>query len=112
MDQRIEIAKQFYQAFAAADRDFVERHLAEDFVFSAPPDPRLDRNGFFERCWPGAGQGQRFTFVRTFAHGSEVVVTYELTSANGKVGRNTEILTFAGDKLCRTEVYFGWTVGE
>jgi hypothetical protein len=25
-------------------------------------------------------------------------------------GRNTEILTFRGDQICRAEVYFGWNL--
>jgi hypothetical protein len=30
----------------AGDR---EEHLAEELTFSSPPDPELDREGFFER---------------------------------------------------------------
>jgi len=30
------------------------------------------------------------------------------TKTDGKRFRNTEILTFEGDKIRRTEVYFGW----
>jgi SnoaL-like domain len=107
---RIEIARGMYEAFASADREAMERTLAGDFRFSAPPDPLLDRDGFFERCWPGAGSGQGFEFVRLFEHGDEVVVTYERTRPDGGRGRNTEILTFDGDRVVRAEVYFGWDV--
>ena len=61
---RAELARQLYEAFAAGDRDQVERILTDDFRFSSPLDPDLDRAGYFERCWPVAGQGQRFDFVR------------------------------------------------
>jgi len=37
--------------------------LSDDFLSSAPPDPKLDRGGYFERCSPGAGRGQEF--IRT-----------------------------------------------
>jgi hypothetical protein len=37
-------------------------------------------------------------------------VTYEMTKPDGGKARNTEILTFVGDQICRTEVYFGWDV--
>jgi hypothetical protein len=37
-----------------------------------------------------------------------VVVTYESRRADGSGGRNTEVLTFDGDKISRVEVYFGW----
>ena len=107
---RIDIARELYEAFASGDRDVVEQRLSRDFRFSAPPDPLLDRDGYFERCWPGAGSGQSFEFVRLVEAGDEVIVTYERTRADGGRGRNTEILTFDGDQIVRAEVYFGWDV--
>lgn len=106
---RIAIARDSYRAFAAGDRDFFEERLSDDFTFSSPPDPLLDRAGWFERCWPAAGGGQRFEFVRLVEAGDEVIVTYELRRPDGTGGRNTEVLTFDGDdRITRTEVYFGW----
>ena len=105
---RSELARAMYRAFAAADRAAVERILADEFTFSSPPDPSLDRAGYFERCWPGAGGVEAFDFVRLIEAGDEVVVTYEATRTDGTRFRNTEVLTFAGDKLARAEVYFGW----
>jgi ketosteroid isomerase-like protein len=105
-----QIAQDSYRAFAAGDRDFFERHLADDLAFSSPPDPQLDRSGYFEKCWPGAGRGQEIDFVRVIESGNEVVVTYELHRPDGSAGRNTEVLTFDGDKIARIEVYFGWNV--
>jgi ketosteroid isomerase-like protein len=105
---RKQIARQAYEAFAAGDRDFYEQHLADDLTFSSPPDPMLDRDGYFERCWPGAGQGQKFEFVRVVESGDEVIVTYESRRPDGSGGRNTEVLTFDGDQIRRIEVYFGW----
>jgi ketosteroid isomerase-like protein len=107
---RIDIARELYEAFAAGDREMVERRLGKDFRFSAPPDPLLDRDGYFERCWPGAGSHQAFEFKRLLAAGDEVIVTYERVRADGGRGRNTEILTFDGDEIVRAEVYFGWDV--
>jgi hypothetical protein len=103
-----QIAQDSYRAFAAGDRDFFERHLADDLVFSSPPDPKLDRAGFFERCWPGAGGGQEIDIVRLVESGDEVILTYELKRPDGSGGRNTEVLSFDGDKIRRIEVYFGW----
>jgi len=108
---RTELAKGVYEAFAAGDRDAIEGLLAEDFEFHAPPDPHLDRAGYFERCWPHAGGGQAFEFVRLIEAGDEVVVTYESTRPDGGRGRNTEVLTFDGDRVRRAEVYFGWELG-
>jgi ketosteroid isomerase-like protein len=105
---RRELARQLYESFSRGDRDFFEEHLAEDLTFSSPPDPKLDRDGFFERCWPGAGRGQEIDIRRLIESGDEVIVTYELRRPDGSGGTNTEVLTFEGDRVKRIEVYFGW----
>jgi hypothetical protein len=107
---RAERVRDFYRAFAAGDRGFVERLLDEQFTFSSPVDVDLDRQGFFDRCWPGAGRGQEFEFVRVVEAGDEVIVSYVLTRSDGGRGRNTEVLTFKGEKVVGAEVYFGWEV--
>jgi SnoaL-like domain len=110
VSDRISSARELYLAFAAGDRDLVDGILAKEFRFSSPVDVGLDRAGYFERCWPGAGQGQQFEFVRLIEAGNEVIVTYELTRRDGGRGRNTEILTFDGDRITGAEVYFGWNL--
>ena len=97
-----------YAAFAAGDRESVERLLADDFTFHSPPDPELDRAGYFERCWPNHDLIESFEFVRLIGQGDEVVVTYESTKTGGRRLRNTEVLTFVDGRLRRAEVYFGW----
>ena len=108
---RVQRARGMYDAFAAGDLSFIETSFTDDFMFFSPLDVGLDRAGYFERCWPGSGQGQRFEFVRLIESGNEVIVTYEMTTPDGGKGRNTEILTFRGDRICRAEVYFGWDLG-
>jgi hypothetical protein len=107
---RTQLAQDLYRAFADGDREMVETMLADGFTFSSPVDVGLDRAGYFERCWPGAGQGQQFQFVRLIEAGDEVIVTYEMTRADGGRGRNTEILTFSGERIIGAEVYFGWNL--
>ena len=77
----IDAVKASYTAFATADRDLIESLLADDLVFSAPPDVGIDRATYFERCWPGAGGTERFDYVRLAEVGDEVLVTYEATRA-------------------------------
>ena len=110
MSNRLDRARAVYEAFASGDRGFIESAFTDDLSFSSPLDVGLDRAGYFERCWPGAGRGQRFEFVRLIESGDEVIATYEMTKPDGGKGRNTEILTFRGEKICRTEVYFGWNL--
>lgn len=109
-DGRIQLAKGLYEAFMSGDRKFYEEHLSDDFIFSSPVDVGLDKDGYFNRCWPGAGKGGIINYIRLFESENEVVVTYESTSANGKKGRNTEIVGFDGNKVSSIEVYFGWIV--
>ncbi|MGO9495154.1 MAG: nuclear transport factor 2 family protein [Solirubrobacteraceae bacterium] len=109
-DDLLERARDVYRAFASGDRPAIDGILTDDFSFSSPLDVGLDRAGYFERCWPGAGNGQQFEFVRLVRSGDEVIVTYQVEHADGHTGRNTEVLTFRGDRLCRAEVYFGWNI--
>jgi ketosteroid isomerase-like protein len=112
MSNRIELAKKFYKAFSEAERDTVEKLLAPDFTLQAPPDHFLDRNSFFEQAWPGAAGHVKHAFVRLIEQGDEVIVTYEETMPDGTKRRNTEVLTFADDKICRSEIYFGWNIKQ
>ena len=57
---------------------------------------------------PAQGTGTGSTSSRLIEHGDEVVVTYEATRTDGSRFRNTEVLAFDGEKIAKTEVYFGW----
>jgi ketosteroid isomerase-like protein len=103
-----QLARHLYLAFAAGDRDAVEELLAEDFTFFSPYDVGLDRAGYFERCWPNSATLSSFAFERVIEAGDEVIVTYESTKTDGRRFRNTEVLTFCGERIRRAEVYFGW----
>src|SRR4051794_17325416 len=104
------LARSSYQAYVDGDRGVLEELLADDFTFFSPPDPGLDRAAYFARCWPNHEAIAGFDFVRVVEDGDEVIVTYEATRTDDTRFRNTEVLTFAGDKLRRAEVYFGWNL--
>ena len=107
-----QLAREMYEAFAAGDRDAVEGLLADDFAFHSPPDPALDREGYFERCWPNHETIASYEFERLIEHGDAVSVTDAATNSDGRALRNTEILTFGEGKLRRAEVYFGWNLPD
>ena len=48
--------------------------------------------------------------MRLIESGDEVIVTYQSTRTDGSRFRNTEVLTFDGDKVSKVEVYFGWNL--
>src|SRR5436190_843722 len=95
-----QLAKSFYATFAEGDRERAEELLAPDFTFSSPLDVGLDREGFFTRCWSGAGRRQQFHLLRAHQVGDEVIVTYEQTKPDGRAFRNTEVLTFRDSQMC------------
>jgi len=68
----------------------VEQRLGTDFSVSAPPDPLLDHDGYFEQCWPGAESREPFEFVRLVEAGDEPIVTYQRMRADGGRGRNDQ----------------------
>jgi ketosteroid isomerase-like protein len=107
---RLEIVRDSYRAYELGERQLIEQHLSPDLTFYSPADVGIDRTRYFERCWPNAELIASFEFKRIIEDGDEVVVTYESTKTDGTRFRNTEVLTFAGDKICKVEVYFGWNL--
>jgi hypothetical protein len=106
----LEAAGAAYRAYETGDRALIEPLLADDFRFYSPADAGIDREEYWERCWPNAGRIKSFKFERMVDVGGEVIVTYEATRADGTRFRNTEVLTFVGERIARVEVYFGWEV--
>jgi ketosteroid isomerase-like protein len=107
---RLKLARDAYGAYESGDRRVIEELLTDDFTFYSPADVGIDRATYFERCWPNSELIESFDFKRLVEAGDEVVVTYEATRTDGRRFRNTEVLTFEGDKIRRTEVYFGWNL--
>jgi ketosteroid isomerase-like protein len=105
---RLQLARDAYRAYETGDRRIIEELLTDDFVFYSPADVGIDRATYFARCWPNAELIKSFEFKRLLEAGDEVIVTYESTKTEGIRFRNTEVLTFAGDKIGKVEVYFGW----
>lgn len=107
---RLQLARAAYEAYESGDRRIIEELLSDDFTFYSPADVGIDRARYFERCWPNAALIEAFEFVRLFEVGDEVIVTYESTRTDGTRFRNTEVLTFDGERIRQAEVYFGWNL--
>ena len=106
----LELARRSYEAYETGDRNVIEGLLSDDFTFYSPADISIDRATYFERCWPNAEEIEAYEFARIVESGDEVIVTYEATKTGGRRFRNTEVLTFDGDRICKAEVYFGWNL--
>jgi ketosteroid isomerase-like protein len=108
--ERVKLVRNAYGAYESGDRRALEELLRREFRFSSPADVDIARATYFERCWPNAETIARYDFVRLAELGDEVVATYEATKTDGRQFRNTEIFRFDGDRIARTEVYFGWNL--
>lgn len=102
-----EVVRRAYAAYAESDRDALEALIADDFTFSSPDDPELDRVGYFERCWPNHEHIREIRIEKLFVEGDEVFVRYELERVSGERFRNTEFLRVREGRLVRAEVYYG-----
>lgn len=49
-----DIVRGAFEAYRAQDRDAAEPLYSPDFVFTSPQDDHIDREAFFERCFPTA----------------------------------------------------------
>ena len=109
-DDNVAIARAAYEAYVAKDRAAIERLITPDFHFTSPLDNRIDRATYFARCWPNSETMKGFEFINLIVDRDRVFVTYEGHQANGRVFRNTEIVTVRQDQIVEVEVYFGWSI--
>jgi ketosteroid isomerase-like protein len=112
MPSNTELVRECFTAYETGDRQAVEALLAADFTFSSPADVGIDRDRYFERCWPNSGTLESFAFTRVIESGDEVVVTYEAQRADGSRFRNTEVFGLGDGRIERVEVYFGWNLED
>src|SRR5215213_2466768 len=109
MADRADKVRACYSAYETGDPGVLEELLAKDFTFYSPPDPGIDLDSYWERCWPNSNT-RSFEYVRLVEEGDEVLVTYEATRNDGSRFRNTEVFTFRDDEIVKVEVYFGWNL--
>lgn len=105
-----QVVREVFRAYAQRDRAAIEALVATDFLFVSPLDHEIDRDKYFELCWPNSEEIQSFDLVHMATSGEVVFVTYEGVGRYGKRFRNTEVHTVRDGLLRRVEVYFGWNV--
>ena len=110
MSDATDTARACYQAYIDGNRDAIEALIADDFRFTSPLDNGLNRETYFERCWPNHEHCEAFEFINVQPAGEKVFVVYEARSSHGNTFRNCEILTVRNGKIAEAEVYFGWSL--
>jgi ketosteroid isomerase-like protein len=102
-----DLVRRCYEVFQARDRQAMDALLCDDFTFSSPDDPALDKAGYFERCWPNGEHHRTFEIEKLFDRGDEAFVRYRIKRDTGEQFRNTEYLKVRDGQIERVEVYYG-----
>jgi ketosteroid isomerase-like protein len=102
-----DVVRAYFGAYENADRAVAETLLADDFTFTSPNDDAIDRATYFERCWPDSDSHREQDIENIVVQGDNAFVTYRCATDNGKSFRNTEFLTFRGERISSVNVYFG-----
>ena len=95
----ITVAQKAYQAYVAKDRAAIEAIIGDEFHFTSPLDNNIDRQTYFDRCWPNSERIAGLAFVYLISDGTRAFVTYEGRNMSGEIFRNTEILTVRNGKI-------------
>lgn len=102
-----DVIRRCYQAYIDKDRAALEPLIAEDFTFTSPWDDRINREVYFERCWPNSERIGDLHLEKIFVEGSEAFVRYEFIPKQGASFRNVEFFRVEEGKVREVQVYFG-----
>ncbi len=105
--QLTDVVRAYIGAYEAENREVVETLLADDFTFTSPNDDAIDKATWFERCWPNRDASRDQKIESIVVDGDQAFVTYRCATETGKSFRNTEFLTFTGNRIASVNVYFG-----
>ena len=101
------IVRGLIEAFRDRRRDDADALLADDFTFTSQYDDHIDRDAYFERCWPNGDQFSEMRIERITPDSEGAVITYFGATMGGNGFRNTEYLTVFKGQIHSTDVYFG-----
>lgn len=104
-----DMVRAYCGAYQSENRAAAEALLAEDFRFTSPNDDAIDKATYFERCWPDRDVHHEQQIENIVVEGEQAFVTYSCTTPGGKSFRNTEFLTFSGERIASVNLYFGPT---
>lgn len=96
-----------FDAYVTGDRNALESAIGADFTFTSPYDDAIDREGYFQRCWPNHHTIAAQKVERIVIEGDSAYVTYLCTTTSGRSFRNTEFMTFSNGQIASVDVYFG-----
>ncbi|MEU1422085.1 nuclear transport factor 2 family protein [Kitasatospora sp. NPDC005751] len=97
-----------FRHYRAQDREAALPLYADDFTFTSPQDDHIDKEAFFQRCFPTAGRFSEQRLLRVTPADEELVlVQYEYELGTGGRYRNVEAITVRDGLIHEVQVYFG-----
>lgn len=102
-----ELVKSVFRAFQNQEREKLENLLSSDFIFSSPHDKKLNKEQYFEMCYPFSEKIKEFEFQTIVENGNEVFVIYKYSSIDQDDFTNTEYFTVENGKIKNVKVFFG-----
>jgi ketosteroid isomerase-like protein len=115
-DDNVAVITAAFDCYRRSDRDAAWPLYAADFRFTSPQDDHIDKDAFFERCFPTAARVSRQETVYLTPADDEssfVMYEYELaadTESPGAVHRNVELITVRNQQITEVQVFFGGSV--
>ena len=110
-DDPVRLVEAAFRYYLEQDRDAAVALYADEFTFTSPQDDHIDKETFFQRCFPTAGRvrQQRLLHV-TPADGELVFVYYEYELMTGDRHRNVEAIAVRDGLIREVQVFFGGKV--
>lgn len=103
-----ELVENYFNAYETTERGALEELLSDDFRFNSPVDDKINRETYFERCWPSCHDIQEYHIQNLLTDGDEVVIRYECVLKSGATFQNMEHFLFIDGKISEITVYFGF----
>src|SRR3954452_25572857 len=98
-DTNADIVRRAFEAFQTRQRGVFEGLLADEFAFTSPHDPDLDKQGYFERCWPNMRHMRAQELDRVVEAGDGVRVRSEVVQTPGDPFPTTQPFSRSDGKI-------------
>ncbi|MBK8980816.1 MAG: nuclear transport factor 2 family protein [Ignavibacteria bacterium] len=99
--------KKYFAAYESHDRNTIDELLSDDFRFSSPDDPDIDKAAYFTKCWPFSEKAKFYKIEKLIEEDDEAFVLYECETNTGIKFKNTEFFKMKANKINKVEVYYG-----
>lgn len=103
-----EVVRAYFRAYELKKRDLIESLLTDDFRFNSPVDDGINRDVYFERCWPSCKSIKQYELEDVIIMQGEAIVRYRCTLQSGNSFENMELFRFDGEEIKEIVVYFGF----